>query len=90
MSLVSFENLTQFSILISVLINLIVPKILHNFATPNQINPPYGAKNLNFLDQIMHMFIHHNQVPFSSSLIIVIIVGLSLLLSKLILDNCNF
>ena len=40
MSLVSFENLLKFSLLISVLINCIVPKLLINFATPNQIKPP--------------------------------------------------
>ena len=66
---------------------MIVPKILNNFATPEQIKPPNGAIKLNLFDQIMHMFVHHNQVPFSSSIIISIIIGLSLLLSKLILDN---
>jgi hypothetical protein len=87
MNSLTFNYFLKFSLLIGILINLIVPKILNNFATPEQIKPPNGAIKLNLFDQIMHMFVHHNQVPFSSSIIISIIIGLSLLLSKLILDN---
>ena len=83
----TFNYFLKFSLLIGILINLIVPKILNKFATPDQIKPPNGATELNLFDQIMHMFVHHNQVPLSSSLIIAIIIGLSLLISKLILDN---
>ncbi len=62
---------------IAVLINLIVPQIVKPFATQKQITPPNGAANLNFKDQLVHMFVHHAQVPLSSSLIVAIIVAVS-------------
>ena len=40
----------------------------------------YGAASLSLKSQFMHMMIHHNQVPFMSSIIIAIIVGLSVYL----------
>ena len=51
-------------------------------ATPEQIKPPNGADKLSFLDQLMHMFVHHAQVPVSSSVIVGLIVTLSIILSK--------
>ena len=69
-------------IAIAVVINLVIPQVLKPFATKEQIKPPHGAQNLPFLDQLMHMFVHHAQVPVSSSLIIAVIVGLSVYLSK--------
>ena len=69
-------------IAIAVVINLVLPQVLKPFATKDQIKPPQGAQNLPFLDQLMHMFVHHAQVPVSSSLIVAVIVGLSVYLSK--------
>ncbi len=69
-------------IAIAVVINLVLPQVLKPFATKEQIKPPQGAQNLPFLDQLMHMFVHHAQVPVSSSLIVAVIVGLSVYLSK--------
>jgi hypothetical protein len=66
---------------IAVVINLVLPQVLKPFATREQIKPPQGAQNLPFLDQLMHMFVHHAQVPLSSSLIVAVIVGLSVYLS---------
>ena len=66
---------------IAVVINLVLPQVLKPFATKEQIKPPHGAQNLPFLDQLMHMFVHHAQVPLSSSLIVAVIVGLSVYLS---------
>jgi hypothetical protein len=66
---------------IAVVINLVLPQVLKPFATKEQIKPPQGAQNLPFLDQLMHMFVHHAQVPLSSSLIVAVIVGLSVYLS---------
>lgn len=71
-------------IVIAVLINLILPQILRPFATLAQIKPPGGAAALSFLDQLMHMFVHHAQVPVTSSIIVAVIVGLSVYLAKLI------
>ncbi len=71
-------------ILIAVLINLLLPGVLKPFATPAQITPPNGAAALSFFDQLMHMFVHHAQVPVTSSIIVAVIVGLSIHLAKLV------
>ena len=73
------------SILVGVAINLILPLLVKPYATPEQIKPPNGAENLSFFDQLMHMFVHHAQVPLTSSIIIAVIVGLSVYLSPLML-----
>lgn len=64
---------------IAVLINLIVPQIVKPFATRKQISPPHGPGStpLHFKDQLVHMLVHHAQVPLSSSLIVAIIVAVS-------------
>lgn len=70
-------------IVIAVIINLLLPKIVKPYATPDEIKPPTGnAKDLTFKQQLVHMMVHHAQVPISSSIIIAVIVGLSLYLSK--------
>ena len=65
---------------VAVVLNLALPKVMHMFATEEQITPPNGAAALPMWDQIMHMLVHHAQVPVSSSLIIVLIVVLSCVL----------
>ena len=70
--------------IIGITINLVIPYALKRFATPNQISPPNGASSLPFFDQLMHMFVHHAQVPLTSSIIVSVIVGLSVGLSQLI------
>jgi uncharacterized membrane protein YjfL (UPF0719 family) len=62
-------------------LNLVLPLILKPFATQEEIKPTNGAASLSLKGQFMHMMIHHNQVPFMSSVIIAIIVGLSVYLS---------
>lgn len=71
----------QKSVLIAVIINLVLPYLLKPFATPVEIKPPQGAHNLSFKQQLMHMFVHHAQVPISSSVIIAVIVSLAVYLS---------
>ena len=78
---VSLPAVVIVAILIGVVINLVLPAILKHYATADQIKPPNGAENLSFLDQLMHMFVHHAQVPLTSSIIVAIIVGLSTILS---------
>ena len=75
------KKMLVYSVLIAVIINIILPLIVRPFATPNQIKPPNGAQNLSFFDQLMHMFVHHAQVPLTSSVIVAIIVGLSVFLA---------
>ena len=65
-------------VMIGVAINLALPMIVKPFATPEEIKPPTGnAKDLNFKQQLVHMMVHHSQVPVSSSIIVGTIVGLS-------------
>ena len=68
----------------AVVLNIVLPMIAKPFATKDEIKPPNGAKNLSYKQQLMHMFVHHAQVPITSSIIIAIIVGLSFYIGDLI------
>lgn len=72
------------SILFAVLLNLLLPFIFRKFAKPQEIKPRAGASKLSYKGQFMHMMVHHNQVPFISSLIVALIVGLSVYLGYLL------
>ena len=67
---------------VGVLINLILPHLAMNIATEDEISPPNGAAALDVKGQLMHMLVHHGQVPMSSSLLVAVIVALSILLGK--------
>ena len=71
------HQIILYAIVVGVVINLVLPAILKPFATPDQVKPPNGAHNLPFFDQLMHMFVHHAQVPLTSSIIVAVIVALS-------------
>ena len=64
----------------AIVLNLVLPMIAKPFATKDEIKPPNGADKLPFKSQLMHMLVHHAQVPLTSSLIIVLIVSLSMVL----------
>ena len=64
----------------AVVLNLVLPMVVKPFATKDEIKPPNGADKLSFKSQLMHMLVHHAQVPLTSSLIIVLIVSLSITL----------
>ena len=68
----------------AVVLNLVLPMVVKPFATKDEIKPPNGAENLTFKEQLMHMFVHHAQVPVSSSTIIAIIVSLSVVLGQML------
>ena len=72
------HKLVLYSSIVAIVINIVLPIFLKQFATPDQIKPPNGAENLAFFDQLMHMFVHHSQVPLTSSIIVVVIVSLSI------------
>ena len=76
------SNAINCTIFIAVVINLILPMLLKPLASKEEVKPPNGAHNLPFKSQLMHMFVHHAQVPVSSSIIIAVIVGLSLVICK--------
>jgi len=65
-------------VIIAVILNLVLPLFAKPFATPEEIKPSDGAGNLSFKSQIMHMLVHHNQVPLTSSIIIAAIVLISI------------
>ena len=77
------NKLLVHAVIIGVIINLLLPIIINPFATPAQIKPPNGAASLSFFSQMIHMFVHHAQVRFTSSIIIAIIVGLSVHLAQM-------
>ena len=68
------------AVFMGVVLNIILPLILTPFATDEEHTPTNGASSLSFKGQFMHMMVHHNQVMFSSSVIIALIVGLSVYL----------
>lgn len=70
-------------VIIGVGINLVLPMIVKPFATPEEIKPPTGnAGDLNFKQQLVHIMVHHTQVPISSSIIVGTIIGLSVYLTS--------
>lgn len=73
------NKMLMYSVAIAILINIILPQILMPYATDEEIKPPNGAANLPFKEQLMHMFVHHAQVPLTSSIIVAIIVTLSII-----------
>ena len=64
----------------SIVLNLVLPMIVSPFATEAEKKPPKGAAALSPKGQFMHMLVHHNQVPFTSSVIVALIVALSVML----------
>ena len=68
------------AVIYAVALNLILPMITKPIATPDEIKPPNGAAKLPFKSQIVHMLVHHSQVPIASSVIVALIVALSITL----------
>lgn len=66
------------SAIIAVLLNLILPYLVKGYATKEEVKPKNGAHTLPFKGQLMHMMVHHAQVPFSSSVIIFTITFLAI------------
>ena len=69
-------------VLVAIVLNIVLPLVATPFATPEQIKPPNGAGALPLFDQVMHMLVHHGQVPVTSSLIVALIVGLSVCIAS--------
>ena len=70
--------------IIVVLLNLILPLLAKPFATVEEVDPQRGAASLSLKGQIMHMLVHHAQVPFTSSLIVATLIIVAYMLSSLI------
>lgn len=72
------SQLIERSVFVAAALNIILPMILKPYATPSEIKPPNGAASLSFKGQFMHMMVHHNQVMFTSTVIVVLITYLSM------------
>ena len=70
-----------YSALVAVLLNLLLPHLAKGYATKEEVKPKNGADKLSFKGQLMHMLVHHAQVPLSSSVLIFVISVLSVLIS---------
>ena len=64
---------------ISVVLNVMFSYMIAPLATPDQIKPPNGASELPFLSQIIHMLVHHKQVPITSSMIVFLVTLIAVL-----------
>lgn len=67
---------------VGVLINLLLPQLVMSVATEEEVSPPEGPASLDLKGQIMHMLVHHGQVPLSSSVVVALIVCLSVLAGR--------
>tara|TARA_B100000787_G_scaffold63187_1_gene46399 strand:+ start:16161 stop:16421 length:261 start_codon:yes stop_codon:yes gene_type:complete len=76
-----FIKISLAAAIIGALLNVTLSFIVMPFATEDQISPPSGAANLPYYSQLIHMLVHHNQVPITSSLIVFIVAFLSTNLS---------
>lgn len=65
------------AMVVGIILNLALPFVARPFATKSEIKPPNGAGALSYKGQLMHMLVHHAQVPLTSSVIIAAIVGIS-------------
>ena len=74
------SNCIKRAVFYAIALNIVLPIIFTPFATSDEIKPVNGPESLSMKGQFMHMMVHHKQVPFTSSLIIALIVGLSVYL----------
>ena len=64
-------------VLVAVVLNLLLPMLMKPLATPEELKPSNGASSLSMKGQVMHMLVHHAQVPISSSIVVAVIVAVS-------------
>lgn len=71
---------------VAVVLNVVLALVFSQFATNKQKTPTTvgGPKNLGYFDQIMHMFVHHEQTLLTSSLIIFNLVFLSTIIANML------
>ena len=67
-------------VLVVVLMNLLVPLIVKQFANNKQKAGP--VNKLNLLDQFVHLCVQNSGAPLSSSIAVFIFVGLSVLIAR--------
>ena len=73
-------NCIMNAVFFAIVLNIVLPILLSPFATQEEIKPNDGAASLPMKSQFMHMMVHHEQVPVTSSLIVALIVALAIML----------
>ena len=66
------------SLLYAILINVVASFAFDFIASQDEKKPTKSVDKLNFKEKIVHMFVHHKQVIFASTIIVAAIVGLSI------------
>jgi|MDSV01.2.fsa_nt_gb hypothetical protein len=64
----------------AVVLNLGLSYALAPMATPEEVKPPGCPSKLPLKSQVMHMLVHHKQVPLVSSVIVALVTGLAVYL----------
>ena len=73
-------NCIMNAVFFAIVLNIVLPILLSPFATQEEIKPKDGAASLPMKSQFMHMMVHHQQVPITSSFIVALIVALAIIL----------
>jgi|TARA_B100001094_G_C18066101_1_gene737547 hypothetical protein len=68
------------AVIISVIISFVMPRVLLNFAKPEEIKLPQQLDGLSEKEKLMHLMAHKEQMPLLSAAIVGFIVGLSVYL----------
>jgi hypothetical protein len=68
------------AVIYAVALNILLPLIAKQFATPEEIKPPGCPSKLSLKGQIIHMLVHHDKLRLSSSIIVATVVALSITL----------
>ena len=75
------SKIILYAVLVAVVLNIVLPLVLKPFATEEEVKPSNGAASLSLKGQFMHMMVHHNQVIFTSSVIVGLIVAISVVVA---------
>ena len=73
-------NLLLCAMLISVVLNIVVPNIVNTMASDEQKQIHGGDGGL--VDSMIRMCVHHTKTPVPSSIIVAVMVGLSVYLAQ--------
>jgi hypothetical protein len=68
-----------FAAIVSIILNLLLPNLVKKIASKEEISQENGVYSLSFTQQLMHMLVHHAQVPLTSSILVSVITFLSVL-----------
>ncbi len=81
------QKLVMYTVAISVGLNIVIPMLAKSHVSSNDANPSEGVQSLNTVGQIMHMLVSHGQTPVSSSVLVAVITGASLVAAIYVLKH---